>query len=168
MFWASAAAYHAGFYAGLQAAHTALAAASSTPAQAPSEAATSAATPPPAVALAAAPAIARPPAWQSTEEPRQQSPAQAPLQGFYGSYGVYAAGAHASQGVEFAHAPVAREYPAEGIPAPVAAPGPGDGAFCTPHCLHRVHRLIVPCVHPAPEQQIFCTCIAIMNLMLQV
>ncbi|BDA46125.1 hypothetical protein COCOBI_08-2170 [Coccomyxa sp. Obi] len=109
-------AYHAGYYAGLQAAHSALAAARTAPAPAPSEAATSAAT----LAHAAAHApLASPPAPRTAKEPRQQTSAQAPLQGIYGSYGVYAARAPASQGAEFAHAPVVRECPAEGIPAPV-------------------------------------------------
>ncbi|CAL8462265.1 g1796 [Coccomyxa elongata] len=118
------AAYHAGYYAGLQAAQAALAATGSAPAPAPGKAATSAAS----VALAAAHApLGALPAPQPAKESREQSSAQAPLQGVYGSYGGYAARAPAAQGTDFAHAPVVREYPAEGMPAPVTAPMPSEG-----------------------------------------
>ena len=118
-----AAAYHAGYYAGIQAAQAALAAtpSASTPAE-------------PAAASAHAPtlahAVASPPAPKSAEHVRPQSFAQAPQRGAYGMYGAY--GAYSGRGVEargssFAHAPVVREYPLEGLPTPVAAPGPSRG-----------------------------------------
>lgn len=122
-----AAAYHAGFYAGIQAAQAALAVtpSASTPAE-PAAASAHAL----AIAPTLAHAVASPPAPQSAEHVRPQSFAQAPQRGAYGMYGAY--GAYTGRGVEargssFAHAPVVREYPLEGLPTPVAAPGPSRG-----------------------------------------